>query len=280
MIHMANVQRKIQEDVEINLLIEGIYQKYGYDFREYSMSSFKRRLLKACLKYNCNGFAALLHKILTEPEFFSVLLNDLTVTVTELFRDPDVYKLIRSDVIPYLRTYPEIKVWSAGCSGGEEAFSIAVMLKEEGLLNRTTIYATDINPAALLKAREGIVSLDSIRDGTFNYFKAGGKFTLNNYYMAKYSAALIDYSLRKNIVFSDHNLVTDGPFGEMQLIFCRNTMIYFNRSLQERALKVLKDGLCPGGFLCLGTKESLSTSSHRDNFEPFSKEKRIYRKEH
>ncbi len=241
-----------QGAIEINLLIEAIFQKFGYDFHNYSHASFHRRLLKACSKFQCNSISDLLHRTLNEPDFFPLLLDNLTVTVTEIFRDPSVYRVLREEVLPHLRAYPEIKIWCAGCAGGDEVFSIAIMLLEEGLYDRAIIYGTDINPSILKRARQGILSLDSIQKGTQNYIAAGGKQTLSDYYTAKYDAALLNQKLQQKIVFSDHNLVTDGAFGEMQLILCRNVLIYFNRQLQDHALTLFLESLSTRGFLCFG----------------------------
>ncbi len=272
------IQATDYENLEMKLLIDAVYQKYGYDFRNYAHASFKRRLVKARIKHDCKNIAEILYRTLTEPDFFSVLINDLTVTVTELFRDPSVYRAVREEIVPHLKTYPEIKVWCAGCAAGEEVFSLAILLEEEGLYNHSILYGTDINPLALECARDGIVSLAKIKDGTKNYFEAGGKQSLTSYYTAEYDAALLRSELRENLVFSDHNLATDGVFGEMQLIFCRNTLIYFNRDLQDRAIGLFRESLCPGGFLCLGAKESLSLSKYRRDFEEIGPSKKIYRK--
>jgi chemotaxis protein methyltransferase CheR len=269
-----------EEDLEMKLLSEAIFRKYGYDFKNYAQASFKRRLMRACFKLNCGSLPELLHKVLTEPDFFARLLNELTVTVTELFRDPHFYFALRNEVVPYLRSYPEIKIWCAGCAAGEEVFSLAILFLEEGLYERSIFYGTDINPLVLKRAREGILPLDAIKDGTKNYFAAGGKRSLHNYYRAKYEAAIIDQNLRRQIVFSDHNLVTDRSFGEMQLIFCRNVLIYFNRELQSRVLKLFTQSLSNRGFLCLGMKENLNFSSVRDHFDEFCKAERIYRRKH
>lgn len=265
--------------LDMELLIEAIRFRYGYDFRNYAEASFKRRVLGVLTKYRYETVAELWRKVLTDPTLFSKLLSDLTVTVTEMFRDPHVYKTLRDEVVTYLKTYPEIKIWFAGCSGGEEVYSMAILLKEEGLYDRTFLYGTDINPSALKRAKKGILNIATLKETTRRYFEAGGKSTLHSYYTtASYGGALLDPSLRENVVFSDHNLVSDGIFGEMHLIFCRNTLIYFKRDLHDRAIGLFERSLCPGGFLCLGSKESLSVSAHREAFEEFSKCARIYRK--
>jgi chemotaxis protein methyltransferase CheR len=264
--------------IEMALLIEGIRSKYGYDFRNYSEASFKRRIGRAVGKYGCANVSELLHNTLKDPSFFSALLNDLTITVTEMFRDPQVYRTLKDEVFPYLRTYPEIKIWFAGCSGGEEVYSLAILLKEAGLLERAILYGTDINPSALKRAKSGILDIGLIKESTARYFEAGGNSALHSYYTASYGAALLEPALRKYMVFSDHNLVSDGVFGEMHLIFCRNTMIYFKRELHDHAIGLFTKSLCMGGFLCLGLKEGLSVSSHRGEYDEFSRPGRIYRK--
>lgn len=273
-----SVEKPDSQNLELKLLIEAIWQKYGYDFRMYAMASFKRRILRVLVKYGFSSISDLLHKTLTEPDFFALLLNELTVTVTEMFRDPHVYKSLREQVFPYLKTYPEIKIWSAGCAGGEEVYSLAILLKEEGLYDRAIIYGTDINPSALRRAKQGILDADSVKGATKRYFDAGGKVSLHEYYTAKYGAVLLNSNLRERVIFSDHNLVSDAVFGEMQLVVCRNALIYFNRELHERAIGLFKDSLCPGGFLCLGTKERLNLSQHEPAFETFSKSESLYRK--
>lgn len=270
--------RMSAEDLEIKLLNEAIYHKYGYDFRNYAKASYKRRILNARIKLGCESVPDMLNKTLQEPEFFSKLLACLTVTVTEMFRDPAVYKAIRSQVVPHLRTYPEIKIWCAGCAGGEEVYSLAIMLKEEGLYDRTLIYGTDINPQAIKRAKAGILAADSIKEATRNYFESGGTSSLNEYYRANYGAAMLDSSLRDNILFSDHNLVSDGSFGEMQVVICRNVMIYFDRQLQERALDLFTQSVCPSGFLILGNRETLGFASCRDSYTEIARNERIYRK--
>lgn len=266
------------EATELKLLADTVLHQYGYDFRGYAEASFRRRIQRAVTKYGCGDITGLLARVAAEPEFFSRLLGDLTVTVTECFRDPPVYRALRDHVFPYLRTYPEFKIWFAGCAGGEEVYSLAILLQEEGLFERAMLYGTDINPVALKRAKEGIVSLEALRDANHRYLEIGGKRTLSTYYSTGYGAALFDASLRTRMVFSDHNLVSDGVFSEMQLILCRNTLIYFKRDLNDRAIGLFRESLCPGGFLCLGTKESLLLSSQRDAFEEFARAERIYRR--
>jgi chemotaxis protein methyltransferase CheR len=270
--------RNNREDIEHRLLVEAIFNKYGYDFRNYAEASFKRRIDRILFKHGFENVAGLLHRVLTEATFFSQFLNDLTITVTEMFRDPNVYRAIREQVFPYLKTYPEIKIWFAGCAGGEEVYSTAILLQEEGLFDRTILYGTDINTSALARAKQGILDAELIKTATQRYFESGGKSSLHSYYTANYGSALLSSNLRARMVFSDHNLVCDGVFGEMHLIFCRNTLIYFRRELQDRAIGLFKASLCSGGFLCLGPKENLTLSPHRLSFEEFLLPERVYRK--
>ena len=206
------------------------------------------------------------------------LLGFLTVQVSEMFRDPSYFKALREKVVPHLKTYPSLKVWIAGCSSGEELYSLVILFREEGLEERTLFYATDINPDALEKAEAGMYSIDRIRLFTENYQKSGGKETLADYYVAAYGAASFDKSLRRKVVFSDHSLVSDAVFGEMQLISCRNVLIYFDRGLQDRVIGLFDDSLGRKGFLGLGSKENIRFSAHSDAFDDFVKEERIYQK--
>ena len=266
------------EQIEIQLLLEAIYLKYGYDFRHYSKASIKRRIEHRYALSKSQNMAALQHRILYDKNFFQTLFLDLTVNVTEMFRDPSFYTALRNTVIPILKTYPFIKIWHAGCSTGEEVYSMAILLKEEGLLHKSLIYATDINEIVLMKAKEGIYPLDRIREYTQNYQKAGGKESFSDYYTAKYDAAKLDSSLSKNIVFSQHNLATDNVFGEMHLVLCRNVLIYFNRELQNRALGLFYDSLIRKGVLCLGSKESIRFSDYNDRIAAIIPQEKIYQK--
>lgn len=273
----AQLVRESVENLEIRLLLDSIFLKYGYDFRGYSPASLKRRVRCALTQSGCGTFAQMQHRILHESSFFSQVLNALTITVTQFYRDPEMYRNLREDVLPYLRTYPEIKIWLAGCATGEEVYSLAVLLEEEGLLNRTFIYATDINQNALKKAKEGIFTESVIREAENNYLAAGGKFSMGRYHTAAYGSAIFKESLKEHLVFSDHNLVSDSSFGEMNLIFCRNVLIYFGNSLQSKAFALLDGSLCQGGFLVLGSKESLSYAEIARRYDTFSPHK-IFRK--
>lgn len=266
------------EDIEIRLLLEAIYQRYHYDFRGYSMASVKRRLMQARDKFGCETFSQLQDRLLHDDSIVTELLAFMTVQVSEMFRDPSYFLAIREKVLSHLRTYPSLKVWIAGCSSGEELYSFAILMKEEGLFDRTMFYATDINPDALRKAEAGIYALDRMKQFTVNHQKAGGKSSLSNYYHVAYNNAQFDKALRERVVFSDHSLVTDEVFSEMHLISCRNVLIYFDRELQDRAIGLFARSLVRQGFLGLGSRENLRFSSHADLFNDFVREERIYQK--
>jgi chemotaxis protein methyltransferase CheR len=265
-------------EIELKLLIEAIYLKYSYDFRDYAGASQKRRVLHALRQLRCESISELQAKVLHDSDTFMELLQFLTIPTTEMFRDPDYFLALREQVFPFLKTYPSLKIWIAGCSTGEELYSIAILLKEEGLLDRSIIYATDINPHSLERAKKGIFSLERVRNYTASYQAAGGKQSFSDYYTAAYDGALFDRSLCENVSFADHSLATDSVFSEMQLVCCRNVMIYFNQALQERALGLFHESLCYRGFLGLGSKESIDFSGHANSFEPLAKVQRIYRK--
>ncbi|WP_275698965.1 CheR family methyltransferase [Ramlibacter paludis] len=265
-------------DIEIRLLIEAVFLRYGHDFRDYAPASMKRRVLQAQTRMGMGSISALQERVLHDAAEFAVLLQYLTVPVSEMFRDPAYFLALRRHVVPVLRTYPSIKIWVAGCSTGEEPYSLAILLREEDLLERTILYATDINHASLDKARAGIFNLDSMQAFTRNYQKAGGTKSFSDYYTAAYGGALFDKSLRDSITFADHSLATDAVFSETQLVSCRNVLIYFNRKLQDRALGLFHDSLSHRGFLGLGSKETLDFSAYADRFESVSRPERIYRR--
>jgi len=268
------------ENIEINLLLEAVYQKYGYDFRNYARAHVKRRVMRRLAISDLQNISALIHEILYNQEVLDALLLDLSINVTEMFRDPLFYLTIRREIIPVLRTYPFLKIWHAGCATGEEVYSLAILLKEEGLYNRVQIYATDFNEVVLSKAKEGIYPVELIKEYIANYQKSGGVGSLADYFNARYESVIMDQSLKDKVVFADHNLVTDGVFGEMNMIICRNVLIYFNKDLQDRVVKLFLDSLCSGGFLCLGTKESLRFSKYYDRFEVLIDKEKIYRKKY
>lgn len=262
----------------MKLLLEAIFQKYHYDFREYSMASIRRRLRQALERFDCATFSQLQDKLLHDEAIMPELLGFLTVQVSEMFRDPQYFKSIREQVLPHLRTYPSLKVWIAGCSAGEELYSLSILFREEGLEERTMFYATDINPDALKKAEAGVYGLERIKQFTKNHQLSGGRTSLSDYYTAAYGAATFDKTLRARTVFSDHSLVSDSVFAEVHLISCRNVLIYFDRPLQDRAIGLFKDSLTRKGFLGLGSKENLRFSRHAPAFSEFVKSERIYQK--
>ena len=265
-------------DIELRLLMEAIYLRYSYDFRDYTGASQKRRVLYALQQLHLPNISALQERVLRDAALFGQLLQYLTIPVSEMFRDPPYFLALREQVVPVLQTYPSIKIWIAGCSTGEEVYSMAILLREEGLLERTIIYATDINPASLDKAKQGIFSLENVRAYTANYQQAGGQRSFADYYTAAYDYAIFDKTLRENVTFADHSLATDSVFSETQLISCRNVLIYFNKKLQDRAFGLFHESLCHRGFLVLGSKETLDFSVYGKQFEPLVKQERIYRK--
>ena len=266
------------DDIELRLLFEAIRQRYHYDFSGYSMASIKRRLRQAKDRFNCESFSQLQDRVLHDPNVFPELLSYLTIQVSELFRDPAYFRALREHVVPHLHTYPSLKVWVAGCAGGEEVYSLAILFREEGLESRTLFYGTDISPNALRKAEAGVYDLDRMALYTENHRRSGGKSSLSDYYTAAYGAAVFDKSLRKRTVFSDHSLVSDQVFAEVRLISCRNVLIYFDRQLQDRAIGLFKDALSRRGFLGLGAKESLRFSRDASSFTEFVPEAKIYQR--
>ncbi|MBS7700085.1 MAG: protein-glutamate O-methyltransferase CheR [Chelatococcus sp.] len=266
------------EDIEIRLLLEALFLKYHYDFRNYAMASIKRRLKQAREQLGFATFSSMQESLLHDEALLPRLLQYLTVQVSEMFRDPSYFRAIRESVVPHLRTYPSLKVWVAGCSSGEELYSLVILFREEGLEDRTIFYATDINHDALEAAEAGIYALDRVQLFTENHRKSGSKGSLSDYYQAAYGRVTFDKTLRKNVLFSDHSLVTDAVFGEMHLISCRNVLIYFDRGLQDRALGLFKDSLARKGFLGLGAKESLRFSKHSNAFSDFVREEKIYQR--
>ncbi|TFY97648.1 CheR family methyltransferase [Ramlibacter humi] len=265
-------------DIEIRLLVEAVYLRWGHDFRDYAPASLKRRVLQAQQRMGAASISALQDRVLHQPGEFDVLLQYLTVPVSGMFRDPEYFLAIRKHVVPVLRTYPSIKVWVAGCSTGEEPYSMAILLLEEGLLERTIFYATDINHASLDRARRGVFALNHMQAFTRNYQRAGGTASFSDYYTAAYGGALFDKRLRDAITFADHSLATDSVFAETQFVSCRNVLIYFNKKLQDRALGLFHDSLSHRGFLGLGTKETLDFTAYAQSFEAVSRPERLYRR--
>jgi chemotaxis protein methyltransferase CheR len=264
--------------IELRLLMEAIYMKYSYDFRDYAGASQKRRVLHAMHQMDCASISELQARVLHNADSFMQLLQYLTIPTSEMFRDPSYFLALREHVVPHLQTYPSLKIWIAGCSTGEEVYSMAILLKEEGLLDRSIIYATDINPQSLDRARKGVFPLDRMRAYTASYQMAGGRGAFSDYFTAAYDSALFDRSLIENVSFADHSLATDSVFSETHLVSCRNVLIYFNRKLQDRALGLFHESLCHRGFIGLGSKESIEFSARATSFEPLVKAERIYRK--
>ena len=267
------------EVIELKLLLDAIYLKYHYDFRGYAAASLKRRLRAAMDRFGCKTLSQLQDRVVHDVEAFPPLLDLLTVPVSDMFRDPSYFKSIRERVVPVLRTYPSLKIWVAGCSTGEEAYSFAILLREEALLDRTLIYATDINAHVLQKAETGVYEADRVAGFTENHRKSGARSSLSDYYTAKYGRAVLDKSLRTNIVFSDHSLATDSVFAEVQLVSCRNVLIYFDDELQDRAIGLFREALCRKGFLGIGAKESLRFSAHANAFQEVVRTDRIFQKD-
>lgn len=267
-------------DVEIELLLEVIFRRYGYDFRDYSKAHVKRRILSRMRSAKLESISMMQHKVLHDRDFAALLLKDLSINVTEMFRDPQFYRAVREQVIPILRTWSYIKLWHAGCSTGEEVYSMAILLKEEGLYDRAQIYATDFNQHVLDHAKEGIYPAELMKKYARNYQDSGAKGSFSDYYHAQYDSAIIDASLKKNIVWANHNLVTDSSFAETQMVVCRNVLIYFNKDLQNRVIGLFHGSLSNGGVLCLGNKESLRFSEHEPQFEMIDKAQKIYRKKY
>ncbi len=266
------------EDIELGLFLEAMYSQYHYDFRGYSKASLKRRLLLACERMGFPSLSALQGQLLHSDSMLPHLLSYLTVQVSDMFRDPGYFRAIREQVVPHLKTYPSLKVWVAGCSSGEELYSLAILFREEGLEEKTMFYATDINGAALAKAEAGVYDLQRIALFTKNHRLSGGTGSLSEYYNAAYGAACFDKTLRRRTVFSDHSLASDSVFAELHLVSCRNVLIYFDRPLQDRAVGLFKDALVRKGFLGIGARESLRFNAHIKAFSDFLPAERIYQK--
>lgn len=262
---------------ELDELLVIVYKMYGFDFTGYSRASLKRRVSHVMSKFNLTFFA-LKQQLVNQQSFYQLFLNEITVNVTEMFRDTGFYQAVAKDVIPYLSSYPSIKVWNAGCSTGQETYSFAIMLKEHGLLSRSFLYGTDINTHVIETANEGIYPAVNLKTYSKNYIEAGGKTSLADYYHAAYDQVIMNNELKSRILFSAHNLVSDNVFNEFQLVVCRNVLIYFDPKLQERVTNLLYDSLCPLGFLCLGTKEVLHAESIRKKFKVINSKQKIYQK--
>lgn len=272
------MDRPAIEQIELRLFAEGVYQRYGYDYRNYSPASLSRRVRALMDQTGHKRVVDMLPAMLDDPGFLPLLVDAMSIPVTEMFRDPEFFRVLRSEIIPYLKTFPFVRIWHAGCATGEEAYSLAIILQEEGLYDRATIFATDINPTVLDKAREGIYALEAVKAYTGNYQKAGGKAAFSDYYHADYDSAIMDRTLRRNITFALHNLATDGVFSEMHLILCRNVLIYFDRTLQDRVLRLFDESLTHGGIMALGSKESITFSDVSRNFEELDPKWRLFKK--
>ena len=266
------------EALELQLLLEGVYSQYGFDFREYAPASLKRRVWRRVQAEHAGTIAGLLERVLHDADVMERLLLDLSINVTSMFRDPTFYNAFREKVVPFLKTYPFTRIWIAGCSTGEEVYSLAILLHEEAAYDRTRIYATDINEAVLDRAREGVFPLDKMQEYTGNYIRAGGKRSFSEYYLAKYEGALFDRTLTDNIVWAPHNLVQDRSFNTFNVILCRNVMIYFDRVLQTRVHQLFYDSLERFGILALGHKESIRFTGIENAYEELDAYERLYRK--
>ncbi len=266
------------ETLEIELLLDAIYRRYGYDFRSYVRTTIERRIRQFLADTPYQYISEMIPQLLHDRTFFSRLIRSLSISVTEMFRDPLFYRAVREQVVPLLRTWPHVKIWHAGCASGEEAYSMAIVLKEERLLTRSVIYATDISDEVLQRAREGIYDARVLQGAASSYSQSGGKASLSEYYNGRYNAAIMNPALRKRIVFSGHNLAADSVFGEMHLVFCRNVLIYFNSALQNRALRLFTESLVPGGFLCLGPHEDVRFSDVADRYAVVDDKTRIFKK--
>jgi chemotaxis protein methyltransferase CheR len=266
------------EALELQLLLEGVYRQYGFDFREYAPASLKRRVWRRVLAEHAGTITGLLERVLHDPDVMERLLLDLSINVTSMFRDPTFYSAFRERVAPLLKTYPFTRIWVAGCSTGEEVYSLAILLHEEGIYDRTRIYATDINEAVLERAREGVFPLEKMQEYTENYIRAGGKQSFSEYYLAKYEGALFNRTLTDNVVWAPHNLVQDRSFNTFNVILCRNVMIYFDRALQTRVHQLFYESLERFGILALGRKESIRFTGNEGAYEELDPLEKLYRK--
>ena len=275
---MEQQSNKKLEEIEVTLLLEGIYKHYGYDFRDYSDASMKRRVKKCLEVEGLLTISGFLDKVLHDSACMSRFLDTVSINVTAMFRDPDFFQAIRSQIIPELRNYPFIRIWHAGCSTGEEVYSMAILLKEEGLLEKSRIYATDMNERVLKEAKDGIFPLKRMQEYTNNYLASGGTSSFSSYYLSKHNSVIINNEIKNKIVWAQHNLATDGSFNEFDIIFCRNVMIYFNAELQNHVHKLFYNSLATPGYLVLGSKENIRFSPHDKNYEDVDMKWKIYRK--
>jgi len=266
------------ENIEVELLLDGVHRLYGYDFRNYALPSLKRRIWHHVHAENVPSISALQEKVLHDRACFERFIHSLSIPVTEMFRDPGLFLTFRQKVIPLLRTYPYIRIWHAGCSTGEEVYSMAILLHEEGLYDKARIYATDINNRSLQQAKEGVYEISKMQQYTKNYLDAGGTRAFSEYYTAKYNSVILQPFLRKNIIFAEHNLATDTSFNEFNVILCRNVMIYFNDELRDHVHGLFNESLSRFGVLVLGSKESIHFTRYSESYEPLDRVEKIYRK--
>jgi chemotaxis protein methyltransferase CheR len=271
-------QGKTLEDIELELLLEGLFQHYGYDFRGYSRASVKRRVLQTLHPEGVRTLSALQDKVLHDSECMDRLLLALSVGVTAMFRDPDFYLALREKAVPILRTYPFMRIWNVGCSTGEEAYSLAILLREEGLYDRCRIYATDMNGAALEQAQAGEFALSDLEEYDRNFKEAGGKGQFSEHYTTRAGRVVLDPGLKRHIVFAQHNLVTDDAFNEFNMVLCRNVLIYFTRELQDRVHELLYRSLGIFGVLGLGKRETIRFTSHQECYKDLDSKAKLYRK--
>ena len=272
------LEKNQHANLELDLLLEAIYRLSGYDFREYNRASISRRVYNRMKITNTPTISRLQEKVIHEEGYLTQLLNDFSINVTEMFRNPSFFKALRTEIIPMLRDYPEIRIWHAGCATGEEVFSMAILLEEEGLLDKASIYATDMNEGVLEKAKLGVFPIQRMQSYTKNYMLAGGSHAFSEYYKTDFQNAYFHPFLKKNIIFAQHNLVTDQSFNEFHLIMCRNVLIYFSPPLQNQVHRLFYDSLCPDGFLCLGDKETLRFEELITNYKEVVAGARIYQK--
>lgn len=265
------------EDIEIKCLLEALFEKSGHDFRHYSQAHVKRRVKHMQTISGLPNISQMIHQVIYDDAFMEGFLHQLSINVTEMFRDPGFYSAVRNKVVPILATWPHVKIWHAGCASGEEVYSMAILLEEEGLYGKCKIYGTDFSPTVLEEARKGVYKIENMKNYTGNYLKSGGKESFSDYYTANYDYAMISKSLKRNIMFAEHNLTLDAVFSEVNMVVCRNVMIYFNRVLQNRVFKLFWESLCPGGILCLGNKEAIGPEC-KELFEPIDEKERIYRR--
>ncbi|MGC3943539.1 MAG: protein-glutamate O-methyltransferase CheR [Chryseolinea sp.] len=265
-------------DEQVELLLGDLIDRYGYDFTDYSRASFKRRVSRLMDQDRFLSFAEFRYRLVEDANYLTRFVEQVTVNVTEMFRDPHFYRTLREEILPVLATWPMIRIWHAGCSTGEEVYSLAILLKEANLYHKAVQYATDINPAVLQKARAGIFPLSQMKQYSENYILSGGRADFSSYYTAQYASAKFDESLGKRLVLATHNLVSDGTFNEFQLILCRNVMIYFDKALQDRAMNLFYDSLETLGYLALGSKETIKFTSMAHKFKQLENRERIWRK--